>query len=70
MHAKKLLDHKGAQYTEIRIDLNPAMRNEMMTLTGRKTVPQILIDGESIGGFDDLYALEVAGQLDKLLEPV
>lgn len=67
VRAKKLLDQKGVSYTEIRVDLNSAARDEMIALTGRKTVPQIVIDDEAIGGCDDLYALERAGQLDKRL---
>ena len=66
-HAKQLLDHKKIPYTEIRVDLNPTMLDEMIKLTDRRSVPQIIIDGESIGGFDDLYALEKSGQLDKYL---
>ena len=62
-----MLDQKKISYTEIRVDLNPAMRDEMMLLTGRKTVPQIVINGEPIGGFDDLFALEQAGKLDALV---
>jgi glutaredoxin 3 len=67
-HAKQLLEQKGLAYTEIRVDLNPAMCEEMVQLTGRKTMPQIIIQGEPIGGFDDLYALETSGQLDKILK--
>lgn len=67
VHAKRLLDQKKISYTEIRVDLNPAMRDEMIVLTGRKTVPQIVINGDPIGGFDDLFALEQSGQLDALV---
>lgn len=68
MQAKQLLEQKGLTYTEIRVDLNPVVREEMVQLTGRKTIPQIIIQGKSIGGFDDLYALETSGQLDKMLK--
>lgn len=67
-YAKKLLDKKELHYTEIRVDLNPVMRDEMINLTGRRTVPQIIIDGEPIGGFDDLHALDVSGKLDEMIE--
>lgn len=69
-HAKQLLAQKNISYTEIRIDLNPAMRDEMVTLSGRKSVPQIMINGESVGGFDDLFALEQSGKLAELIRPL
>lgn len=65
--AKKLLDSKGIQYTEIRVDLDAEKRTEMVERTGRRTVPEILIDGELIGGFDDLWSYEKSGQLDQKL---
>jgi glutaredoxin 3 len=61
--AKQLLDHKGIQYTEIRIDLDPEKRQEMLDRTGRRTVPEILVDDKLIGGFDDLWSLEQSGKL-------
>ncbi len=66
--AEKLLNSKGAsQIDKIRIDLQPGMRAEMMERTGRRTVPQIYIGDHHVGGFDDLSALNAAGQLDPLL---
>ncbi len=65
--AKQLLDRKGIVYEEIRVDLNPDKRAEMMERTGRRTIPEILIDDKLIGGFDDLWACEQSGQLDKIL---
>lgn len=65
--AKALLQRKGVTFTEIRVDLDEAKRIEMMERSGRRTVPQIFINGQSIGGFDDLYALEQQGRLDPLL---
>ena len=53
---------------KIRVDLEPARRVEMMQKSGRRTVPQIWIDGLHIGGCDDLYALVRAGKLDALLK--
>lgn len=63
--AKQLLDRKGIQYTEIRVDLNAEKRSEMIERTGRRTVPEILIDDELIGGFDDLWAYDQSGKLDQ-----
>jgi glutaredoxin 3 len=54
--AKRLLNEKGVTYTEIRVDLDDTEREKMITLTGRRTVPQIFIDEQHIGGYDDLYA--------------
>lgn len=66
--AKQLLERKGISYTEIRVDLDPSKREEMIQRTGRRTVPEILIDGELIGGFDDLYASEQSGKLNQKLK--
>jgi len=66
--AKRLLDKKQATYTEINVDANAGMKEEMMRKTKRRTVPQIYIGDLHVGGFDDLYALEQAKQLDVLLQ--
>ncbi|MSP28391.1 MAG: glutaredoxin 3 [Methylococcales bacterium] len=65
--AKRLLDKKGASYTEINVDGEPQLREEMMRKTNRRTVPQIYIDDFHVGGFDELYALEQQKKLDDLL---
>ena len=66
--AERLLKSKGvAEIDKIRVDTDPARREEMMTRTGRRTVPQIYIGERHVGGFDDLAALERAGGLDPLL---
>jgi glutaredoxin 3 len=65
--ARALFDRKKVSYTEIKIDQDPAQRDEMMKRSGRRTVPQIFINNHHVGGCDDLYALERAGQLDPLL---
>jgi glutaredoxin 3 len=66
--AERLLSKKGVTEIEkVRIDLNPERRDEMMTRTNRRTVPQIYIGERHIGGFDDLAALDHAGELDALL---
>jgi glutaredoxin 3 len=68
IRAKQILHAKGvAQLDEIRIDLDPAQRQVMMELTGRRTVPQIFIGDTHVGGHDDLVALEARGELDPLL---
>ena len=67
-NAERLLTGKGVtEISKIRIDLEPVQRVEMMQKTGRRTVPQIYIDNQHIGGFDDLRALDLAGGLDSLL---
>ena len=66
--AEKLLQKKGvANLEKILIDQDPAQRELMMTRTGRRTVPQIYIGETHVGGYDDLVALDRAGQLDPLL---
>lgn len=68
VRAKQLLDSKGVTYQEIRVDANPALRNEMVARAGgRRTVPQIFINDQPIGGCDDLMTLEISGELDSLL---
>jgi len=66
--ADRLLQQKGVAVEKIRVDLEPERRVEMMQKSGRRTVPQIWIDGLHVGGCDDLYALERAGKLDPLLK--
>ena len=65
--AERLLVAKGAQIEKIRVDLEPGRRDEMSRKSGRRTVPQIWIDGRHIGGSDDLHDLEHSGELDQLL---
>jgi glutaredoxin 3 len=68
VRAEHLLKRKGVhQIEKIRVDLHPELRVEMMEKTGRRTVPQIYINGVHVGGYDDLAALDQAGGLDKLL---
>jgi len=65
--AKRLLDKKGAEYSEVNVDSKPGLREKMMQETRRRTVPQIYIGDLHVGGFDDLHALEMGNELDKLL---
>lgn len=67
IRAEGLLRRKGATLEKIRIDLDPARRDEMIALTGRRTVPQIFIGDRHVGGCDDLHELDHAGGLDPLL---
>ena len=68
IRAKQLLQARGvAQIEEIRIDLDPAQRMQMMEITGRRTVPQIFIGDTHVGGCDDLIALDQRGELVPLL---
>jgi glutaredoxin 3 len=66
--AEKLLNKKGVtQIDKIRVDLDPSQRDEMIRITGRRTVPQIYIGDRHVGGFDDLSALDAGGELEPLL---
>lgn len=66
--AEQLLRAKGVTgIDKIRVDLDPAKRAEMMEKTGRRTVPQIYIGDTHVGGYDELAALDRAGDLDRLL---
>lgn len=68
IRAEALLRRKGINdIDKIRVDLDPALRAEMIASTGRRTVPQIFIGDRHIGGCDDLFALDHEGGLDPLL---
>jgi glutaredoxin 3 len=68
VRAKALLKQRGVvQIEEIRVDLDPAQRDHMIELTGRRTVPQIFIGTTHVGGCDDLVALDQKGGLLPLL---
>ncbi|HEV6964767.1 MULTISPECIES: glutaredoxin 3 [Roseateles] len=69
IRAKMLLKQRGvAEIEEIRVDLDPAEREAMMNMTGRRTVPQIFIGDTHVGGCDDLVALDQRGGLMPLLQ--
>ena len=69
IRAKQILKSKGVeQIEEIRIDTDPAAREQMMQSTGRRTVPQIFIGDHHVGGCDDLMALDARGGLVPLLQ--
>jgi glutaredoxin 3 len=68
MRAKALLKQRGVtELDEVRVDLNPAERDTMVQITGRRTVPQIFIGSTHVGGCDDLIALDSQGGLLPLL---
>ncbi len=66
--AKDLLTKKGTTFNEINVDEAPKFREEMIARSSRRTVPQIFIGEKHVGGCDDLFALEEAGQLDQLIQ--
>lgn len=67
IRAKRLLNEKGAAFTDIDVSGDPALRQEMIQRSGRSTVPQIWIGEQHVGGCDELYALERQRRLDELL---
>ncbi len=68
VRAKALLRGKGVTFTEIDVTNDPALREKMVQLAGgRRTVPEIFINGRIIGGFEELRALDLAGKLDQML---
>jgi glutaredoxin 3 len=68
--AKQMLDGKSIQYTAYSVDQNPKAREEASRRSNRHTVPQIFINGTSIGGFDDMSLLQSQGKLDAMLAEV
>jgi glutaredoxin 3 len=66
LRAKALLEQRGVEYEEISLDGDPNFRRKLEQLTGRWTVPQILIDGRPIGGFTELVVLDRAGELEEI----
>ena len=66
-NAKKLLSDNSVQYEELNIEELGITRNDLYNLTGGRTVPQIIINGNPIGGYTDLFTLHQSGELDRLL---
>lgn len=62
-----LLKKKGIEYEELLLGNDPVLREEMIQRSNRTSVPQIFIDDQAIGGFDELYELEDSGELDRML---
>ena len=67
VRAKALLDSRGIEYDEVSLDEDPAFRQKLFDLTGGWTVPQILLDGNPIGGYTELWRLDRDGRLGELL---
>ncbi len=67
VRAKALLDRKGVAYEEIDAEHDDALRSWLVEATGQRTVPQIFVDGRSLGGFSDVDALDRQGRLDAIL---
>jgi glutaredoxin 3 len=67
VRAKRLLQARGIPYDEIDVGSDDALRVAIVERTGRRTVPQIFIDGRSIGGFDELAEMDAAGELAPLV---
>jgi len=65
--ARELLKAKGVEFTELDATLNSKLRREMVERSGLRSFPQIFIGEQHVGGYDDLAALEAAGELDPLL---
>jgi glutaredoxin 3 len=67
--AKNFLKNRGCDYSEVRIDREPGKLDEMLKRSdGRRSVPQVFINGEHVGGYDELVAAERSGRLKELLE--
>ena len=68
VRAKALLRSKDVNFEEIDVTNDERLQEEVKRTSGRRTVPQIFIDGKSVGGYDDIKQLDVVGELDRLLE--
>ncbi len=68
--ARKLLEDKGVNVTEIDVTMNTALRAEMIDRSGRRTTPQIFINDRHLGGYDDILELDRNNELDALLNVV
>jgi glutaredoxin 3 len=66
--AKQLLTSKNLAFTEIDVESGPGLREDMVRKSGRRTVPQIFIGEQHVGGCDDLFALDASGELDRLTQ--
>jgi glutaredoxin 3 len=66
VRAKALLDRKGIDYEEVSLDDDPHFRQKLLELTGGWTVPQLILDGQAIGGYTELWRLDKTGQLEEL----
>jgi glutaredoxin 3 len=67
VRAKALLDSRGIEYEDVLLDDDPGFRRRLHELTGGWTVPQVVVDGEPLGGYAELWALDRAGRLEERL---
>lgn len=67
--ARRLLADRGVEFKEIDVTMDAGARREMMERSGRRTVPQIFVGDHHVGGYDELKALDLSGELDALLAP-
>jgi len=67
-YAKALLQSKGVEFEEIDISQDESLQEQIWQSSGRKTVPQIFVDGRPLGGFEEIRELDARGELDKILE--
>jgi glutaredoxin 3 len=65
--AKELLTRKKVDFTEVRVENRTDLRSFLVSASGQRTVPQVFINGQSVGGFSDITALDRRGELDRLL---
>jgi glutaredoxin 3 len=68
LRAKALLKSRGIEFEEINVDRVPGFREQLVEMTGRMTIPQIIIDGTPVGWYDDIAALDRAGELLPLVQ--
>jgi len=66
VRAKALLEDRGIEYEEVRMDGDPDFRQKLLDMTGHWTVPHIFVDGRPIGGYMELWALDRSGGLEEL----
>jgi glutaredoxin 3 len=69
VRAKRLLQARGIAYEEFDVANDPDLRDDMTRRSGQRTVPQIFIDGDAIGGFDELAQLDASGELRRRVAP-
>jgi glutaredoxin 3 len=68
VRARRFFDERGVSYSDIRVEQQPELRQQMMALSGRHTVPQIWIGDAHVGGYTDLLELELDGRLNHMLQ--
>ncbi len=69
IRAKSLLDRRGISYTEVNVEHHPGLQQELLTRSGRRTLPQVYVNETCVGGAEELAALDLSGELLKLVQP-